>query len=601
MTTRSLHVTVLGIDGSGKSTVTAALPALLAAEMGARAGAAGERFRAVTPAEDLFGPDFAPAGVPIAVRAALWLRRLAKRFVDSRLLYPLLKIAQMLAQDLAARVLARRHALHVMVSDGNALLCTMGRAANYLSPASSRTPAAAASARGSAPTPADLRAAMAHVADGTPLPAASAARLPSLHGARRLSTVLRRLGLGGLLVPDVVVFLDVPPARALERIHARGRKPDRHENLADMEQARRMYLRAIEAFAAFRTDGLVLRVPAGDATQGEILARIAAALRPLLARRRAPVLPAGTGAGPAPLGTSDETTGGRIWARVLHPRYLFRYMLPYWFRGAWRETTFLFSRLGRVFLAEGYSAGVMRLIYDETDRARRPLDRAFLGYPLHRAVYDRLHILVGRIEPEIERRLSAGREVRIFTAPCGVGYDVLRPIEAIVRRRPELAGRIEMIAADLDPRGDLGADLEARARALGIGFSFVRGDLTRPETRADLARSGEFDVALFVGLSSWLPKPATLAHLSWLRDRVRDDGVLVTDSFTAGPFAVSGRMVGYRAHYYEPDVYRGLLSVCGFEAACADVATGRDGLNHVVVGRPRCRKAAPGARPAVAS
>jgi len=37
----SLHVCVLGIDGSGKSTVAAALPSILAAETGCVVGSAG--------------------------------------------------------------------------------------------------------------------------------------------------------------------------------------------------------------------------------------------------------------------------------------------------------------------------------------------------------------------------------------------------------------------------------------------------------------------------------------------------------------------------------------------------------------------------------
>ena len=40
---------------------------------------------------------------------------------------------------------------------------------------------------------------------------------------------------------------------------------------------------------------------------------------------------------------------------------------------------------GRIFLKDGYSAGVMRLIYDQPVRAPL-LDRVFYGYPLHRAV-----------------------------------------------------------------------------------------------------------------------------------------------------------------------------------------------------------------------
>ena len=86
----------------------------------------------------------------------------------------------------------------------------------------------------------------------------------------------------------------------------------------------------------------------------------------------------------APLGTSelaDET----IRRKTVNYRYFLRYLLPKWFSGAWREPTFFFSQLGRLFLKEGYSAGVMRVIYDRDEKDYGLLDRIFLEYSLHRA------------------------------------------------------------------------------------------------------------------------------------------------------------------------------------------------------------------------
>jgi hypothetical protein len=57
----------------------------------------------------------------------------------------------------------------------------------------------------------------------------------------------------------------------------------------------------------------------------------------------------------------------------------------------------------------------------------------------------------------------------------------------------------------------------------------------------------------------------------------------VTDSFTAETYALSGRYVGYRANYYEPEVYRTLVDCCGFDGLGAEVESGRDGINHVLV------------------
>jgi hypothetical protein len=118
---------------------------------------------------------------------------------------------------------------------------------------------------------------------------------------------------------------------------------------------------------------------------------------------------------------------------------------------------------------------------------------------------------------------------------------------------------------------------------LGIRFEFLRGNMTDGGMRDQFAASAPFDVILFVGLSAWLPKPGVLDHLLWIRKKLREDGILVTDSFTAETYALSGRYIGYRANYYEPEVYRTLVDHCGFDGLGAEVESGRDGINHVLV------------------
>ena len=84
-------------------------------------------------------------------------------------------------------------------------------------------------------------------------------------------------------------------------------------------------------------------------------------------------------------------------------------------------------------MREGYSAAVMQDIYDLEGRPLSMLDRPFAGYPLHRAVYDRLHLLVPEITRELLRR--QGR-IRIFTGPSGLGEDVFRAIKSFSTLRP---------------------------------------------------------------------------------------------------------------------------------------------------------------------
>jgi len=573
----TLHVCILGIDGSGKSTISAALPAILAAELGLVAGAAGETFRVSDPDEDHLAPKYHPDGLPVSARLSARFKRTAKRLVDNRKLYPAFKIAQMVAQDIAASALAKRYRAHVLISDGNALLSATGRAANYLRAASDGV-------REPSPSADDLRAVFSYIIEGTPIPPESQRRLPPLQRARTIYRMSCRLGLHAAWLPDILVFLDLSPEISVTRIASRGKKVDRHENLADLTQAREMYLKSLQAFGQYRSFEATYRIPLDELTPGDTIGALVETLRPYLLADQEETLVSGE-----PLGTSKRT-GSEMIKTVLDQRYLIRYLLAKWSRGAWREPTFLFSPLGRLFLEEGYSAGVMRVIYDQDERRYGLLDRVFLEYPLHRAVYDRLQILTRKIEAELEARLQAGREVRIFTAPSGFAYDLFRPLETIAGRLPELMERVEIVATDLDPHEALASELTERAARLGIRFTFLRGDMTDGEMRQRFEVKAPYDVALFVGLSSWLPKPQMLDHLRWIRNNLREDGILVSDSFTPEAYALSGRYVGYKANYYEPEVYRALVDYCGFDGLGADVESGRDRINHVLIASPRVQR-----------
>jgi len=570
----TLHVCVLGIDGSGKSTISAALPAVLAAETGVVAGAAGETFRICGPEEDHLAPKFHPDGLPLSARLSTRFKRTAKRLVDNRKLYPAFKIAQMVTQDVAAATLGRRYRARVVVSDGNALLSATGRAANYLRAASDRS-------HKPSPTAEDLGAVFSYILDGRPIPPESRRRLPRLRKARAIYKLAGRLGLHAVWLPDIVVFLDLSPEISITRIASRGKKVDRHENLADLAQAREMYLKSVEALRRYRSPEAAHGVPLDDLTPGEAIGAVVEALGPHLRVQREE-----EPASEEPLGTSGRT-GGEMRRTALDRRYLIRYLLAKWFQGAWREPTFLFSSLGRLFLEEGYSAGVMRAIYDQDEKRHGPLDRIFLEYPLHRAVYDRLQILTKKIEAELEARLRTGRGIRVFTAPSGFAYDIFGPLEVVATRQPELMGQVELVATDLDPRGVLASELTERAGKLGIRFQFLRGDMTDDAMRRRFQEKAPYDLALFIGLSAWLPKPGVLGHLRWVRENLREDGVLITDSFTPEAYALSGRYVGYKANYYEPEVYRALVDYCGFDGMGAEVESGRDGINHVLVASPR--------------
>src|SRR5262249_14385052 len=157
-------------------------------------------FRVCGPDEDHLAPRFEPDGLPLTARLSRHLRGLAKRFVNRRRIYPLFKLAQMAFQDATALRLRPRHAVTCVGSDGNTVLSTTGRAANYLRPASDG---------GGALEGEYVCAAVEHVFCGNPLPAPIRAKLRGIGKARAFYRVLTGIGFPRAWLPDQVVFLDI--------------------------------------------------------------------------------------------------------------------------------------------------------------------------------------------------------------------------------------------------------------------------------------------------------------------------------------------------------------------------------------------------------
>jgi hypothetical protein len=380
----TLQVAIIGIDGSGKSTVAAALATVLAGEHGLVAGSAvADEFWVRAPQLDLLGPRFHPQGYAIAGRLNTFFRGLTRRLVDNRALYPAAKVLQMLLQDNAAVKLSARYGVDVMISDGNLFLSGAGRAFNYRGPAD-------------APSVDDVDNAFRHLLEGRPLPNESGRHLPDLKAARALAIIARMTHLQGIWVPDQALFLDLAPDAAMSRVRARGAKVDRHENPADLTSARDGYLRVLEVVKRSRGEESAHVIDVESMGPGGVVAAAAEALGPHLPSASGDISRGGA--------LHESIARSSVARRVLTYRYLGRYLVRRFFEGAWREPVFMLSRPGRVFLRDGYSAGVMRLIYDQPAHPSL-LARAFYGYPLHRAVHDRLAILERRAEEELRRRL----------------------------------------------------------------------------------------------------------------------------------------------------------------------------------------------------
>jgi hypothetical protein len=275
--------------------------------------------------------------------------------------------------------------------------------------------------------------------------------------------------------------------------------------------------------------------------------------------------------------------------KALTYQYLVRYTLPNLHRGSARELTFPLSSLGRLSLREGYSADLMKAIYLQESQDYGLLDRIFLNHPLHKAVYHRLQVLRRVIEQEFRCRLGQlppKKSIRVMTAPSGYAFDLLQPLKQITGSNRNGSSSIHLLASDLDPDGRLERGLTRTACLMDLGFRFVRGDLTSTEIRDRLRQAGPYDMIVFIGLSAWISKTSLLSHLKLVRQALlAPGGVLFTDCFSPQVSALSGKYLGYKANYYQPEEFSSLLAYCGFDPDQLTWESGPDEVDHVFVAR----------------
>jgi hypothetical protein len=591
----SLYISIIGIDGSGKSLVTLALADLAAAELGLTTAAISDEVWVKTSDEDLLRPDFAPVGLPLAARLNRLFRRIAKAATHIRWLYPTLKVIQLLAHEGAARQIKTRYRPELIFGDGHLLLTSGGWVSTYMSPPR--------------PVPGDtttsipithIKALYDYTETGESLPDQLGRPIPGLKLMRHLRRLDRRLKLGLTELPDALMFLAIEPETALARVMARDRKPDGHENITDMTQAQTMLRGVVEFFQLRRGESNTAVIDVTTLAPGQILEQTLAFVRKLSAARiDGSHHPDPRGLRPDRLGAvpTNLTTPGAVFKKALTVQYLIRHLLRHLPRGSARELAFPLSSLGRLSLQEGYSAGLMKAIYRQDSHHYGQLDRIFLNHPLHRAVYHRLQVLKRIVEKECRRRLTGlnGHErIKILTAPSGYAFDVLLPLRQVACTDQANLSRIHLLASDLDPDGRLQSDLHGTARQMGLSFEFMPGDLTSNRLRERFKLAGPYDLILFIGLSNWISKTDLLEHLKLVRTHLlAPGGVLLTDCFTPQVSSLSGKYLGYKANYYRPAEFNNLLTYSGFDLSGISWETGPDGIDHVCLARSESRPARP--------
>ncbi len=574
----SFYISIIGIDGSGKSTATPALANLIAAEFGLTTIAIGDNCRGQSPQETLFQPGFMPDGKLLTIRLGQLFRRGAKATTANRRLYPFFKLAQLVIQEHIARKLATIHQPDVIFSDGNLLLSSAGRAINYVY--SGRN---SISMEASGEAHSYVHALYDYVFTGTPLPQKLTQPISGLKLMRWLRWVDQKFKLDLLRLPDAMIFLDIAPEAALARLKRKGEKLDDHENIYDLTQAQAMYWGVVDFFRQVKGNKNVAVIDVTALSTGQVLKTVV---------DFAQKLPLSKKIGQAEqnlLGTNNEalTKTSVVLKKVLSYRYLVRYTLPHIRQGSLHEVTFPLSNLGRFFLKQGYSARVMRAIYLQKREKYNLLDRVFLRYPLHRAINHRLQILDLSVEREFRKRiprLSRDEKIKVLTAPSGYALDLFQPLRQLNSSNVATPPPIHIFASDLDPDGDIESSLTQTASKLRLAFEFWQGDLTSIKVQETFKQSGPYDMVLFVGFSSWISKIHLLNHLKLVRHSLlAPGGVLFIDCFTPKAYALSGKYIGYKANYYSRHEFTNILDYCGFDPANMIWLSDSEGINHVCV------------------
>lgn len=213
---KAIVVAVLGIDGSGKSTLSGRLAR---SPSGGTACLIGDRLELFT--------DGTPRAAQPLLKETLrsWINRRVKR-AKSLGAYKVPKMAELLLRDALLGEATRWYHADLVVMDGSPALNMTAWATLYREGLFDEARCAQA-----------LR-----ILSGTRVPR----RHPLLREIPELR-VMRRLGLTQLALPDAAVFLDADPAVCVDRIDRRGQEKQVHETVEKLSRLRDAYRVVVSA------------------------------------------------------------------------------------------------------------------------------------------------------------------------------------------------------------------------------------------------------------------------------------------------------------------------------------------------------------------
>jgi len=263
-----------------------------------------------------------------------------------------------------------------------------------------------------------------------------------------------------------------------------------------------------------------------------------------------------------------RSTGGARHASSAHtPPWLLttKFMLGL----KWRYLAHFPSNLAWMVLRRKYDAFTTDRAYDTQPRSwmgplGRWADRRVLDYPVHVSLRQRLEL----VTDELATAASAGLEgstdpVRILSAPCGLGRDLVQATARLRARDAAALDRLDIHCLYIDAAGDVIPEVRRRLAAADVAATFHRGDLF--ETPAIAEGAPAFDVVNCIGLAAWVPIQEVRRLATFFRGALmQPGGTLLIDNFAWHDHSAMGAELEIDTVYHEPGEFEAAIEQAGF-------------------------------------
>ena len=264
--------------------------------------------------------------------------------------------------------------------------------------------------------------------------------------------------------------------------------------------------------------------------------------------------------------------------RTSVPGLLVRFAL----HAKWRHFINAPSNLGWMVLRRKYDAFTTDAAYDEKPSSwLGPLgwwaDRRVRNYPLHVALRERLAYTSAEIGVAIDERLATRETVAVLTAPAGLCRDIVTAARWVEHGA---LPRVRFTAVDIDDRGDVIPEAQARCGVAQLDIEFERADVFAARSLRD-GRS--YDVVNCIGLACWLTLDELERLLRLFRARVGVGATLLIDNFAWHAHSALGDDLEIETRYHDRDAFVDRLSAAGFSVERERVT--RNGVNTLFVAR----------------